>query len=103
MAALSNNFNKWLIIILVIIVLFLIIKIFIWLLPITLLLLAGFWIYSKVTKYFFSKRKVNQRKKEENNYAEDNNIPNSEKYEGAVEIDKEKVIDVEFVEENKNN
>jgi FtsZ-interacting cell division protein ZipA len=103
MVALNKNFKKWIIIISVIIILIIVIRIFIWLLPFTLLLLAGLWIYSKLSKFSFGKRKVNQTKTEETNYTEDNNIPNSEKYQDAVEIDKEKVIDVEFVEEKKNN
>jgi chromate transport protein ChrA len=98
MAVLNKSFNKWLIIIAVIIGVFLVIVLFIRLLPIILLLLAGLWIYSKLTKFSFGKRK-----EKESNYESNNNIPNNEIYYDTIEFDKDKVVDVDFVEENKKN
>lgn len=108
MAALNKNFTKWLIIVSVIIGLVLIMLLFIKLLPFILLLLVGLWIYSKFTKFSFGKRKEkkrksDQRKTEEDTYKHTNSIPDSEEYTNAVEIDKDKVIDVEFVEEKKQD
>lgn len=98
MAALNKNFTKWLIIIAVIVGIFLVMGLFIRLLPFILLILVGLWIYSKLTKFSFGKRKAR-----ESDYSNFNNISNNEEYKGAVEFDKGKVIDVDFVEEKKKN
>jgi hypothetical protein len=103
MAALNRNFTKWLIIISVLIGLVLIMVLFIKLLPFILILLVGLWIYSKLTKFSFRKRKEKQRKAEENEFTNSNNRPVNMEYTDAVEIDKDKVIDVEFVEEKKED
>lgn len=101
MAALNKNFTKWLIIISIIIVVVFCILFLIKLLPFIVLLLVLLWIYSKITKFLLVKKNEKQRKAQENNFTDSNNIPNSDGYSNAVEIDKDKVIDVEFVEEKK--
>lgn len=94
MDTLNSKVTKWLIIIGVIIGICLIMGLFIKLLPFILLLLVGLWIYSKLTKFSFGKRK-----EAEDTYSNINDIPNNEAYEDAGEFDRAKVIDVDFVEE----